>query len=167
VALLTEEGLGDSGGMPEIPGLEGTEMSSRINVTPMIDVMLVLLIIFMVVTPLMAEYEATPPRAAMAQGSPDDDVVTLAIDRSGAYWLENQRLPPGSLDARLQAAYASRPDDGLLMLEADRNVDYARVLDAIEAARGVGVETIGAVARPGEGEADEADGEASSAAEVS
>jgi biopolymer transport protein ExbD len=119
----------------------------------MIDVMLVLLIIFMVVTPILTQYEATPPTALTARPEPDDDIVTLGIDTEGAFFVENQPVADAGLVARLRAAVASQRDgERLLYLRADRGVSYARVLDALEAASSAGVTTIGAITVPVEDE---------------
>ena len=121
--------------------------SSEMNVTPMIDVMLVLLIIFMVVTPALTAVVQLP-RAATAIPEKEDR-VTLAIDARGGYLLENHgtrsAVPPGELLARLQAAYAARPSDHVLYLKADERVPYDRVLTAVDAARGAGVSRIATI----------------------
>jgi biopolymer transport protein ExbD len=135
--------------LPRIPGMESGGLSSQINVTPMIDVMLVLLIIFLVVTPILTQYEATPPSAITARPEPDDDVLTLGIDSQGAFYLENEPIATVGLAGALRRAMADQPeDDRVLYLRADRGVSYARVLDAVEAAADAGVATIGAITEP-------------------
>ena len=117
------------------------------NVTPMIDVMLVLLIIFMVITPAMAGYTAILPKAVTAV-SEKEDRVTLGIDVKGLYYLEdgpNGAIPPEALEQVLRDAYSSRPEDHILYLKADQNVPYAAVLTAINAARKADVVKIGAI----------------------
>jgi biopolymer transport protein ExbD len=144
---------GGGSAIPRIPGISEGGLSSTINVTPMIDVMLVLLIIFMVVTPILTRYEATPPSAVTARPEPDDDVITLGIDRVGDFYLENQAVTDGQLTTRLLELYG-RGDTGerILYLRADRGVSYARVLDAVEEARGAGVTTIAAITEDPEAE---------------
>jgi biopolymer transport protein ExbD len=138
--------------IPKIAGLTEAEVNADINVTPMVDVMLVLLIIFMVVTPVLTQYQATPPTAVNVMPEPDEDVVTLGIDNEGAFYLENEHVPANQLVASLRQIYERRPGDHLLFLRADRGVGYNVVLDAIDAARGAGVRTIGAIIEPlGEG----------------
>jgi biopolymer transport protein ExbD len=140
---------GGGSAVPRIPGMESSGLSADINVTPMIDVMLVLLIIFMVVTPILTAYEATPPTAFTARPEPDDDIVTLGIDTQGAFFLENEAIAEGTLAARLREAVAVQDsDERILYLRADRGVSYARVLDAVEAAAEAGVTTIGAITTP-------------------
>ena len=144
------------GGSP-LPTVAGADASvnAEINMTPMIDVMLVLLIIFMVITPALAAYNAELPRAATAAPEKEDR-VTLGIDREGRFYVDEkpQAVAPADLTARLQAAYADRPEDHVLYLKADQGVEYSVVLTAIDAARAAGVARVGAiteVARPAKG----------------
>lgn len=144
---------GGRSALPRIPGVAESSLSAQINVTPMIDVMLVLLIIFMVVTPILTQYEATPPDAITARPEPDDDIVTLGIDQDGAFFVENEAVADALLQSRLAETLASQPfGERILYLRADRGVSYRRVLDAIEAAREAGVATIGAITEPLEDE---------------
>ena len=140
-------GFGGSS-IPTIGGLSGADVNADINVTPMVDVMLVLLIIFMVVTPVLTQYEATPPTAVNVMPEPDEDVVTLGIDTQGQFYLEDAHVPANRLQGALRQVYERRPGDHLLFLRADRGVGYNVVLDAIDAARGAGVRTIGAIIEP-------------------
>ena len=123
--------------MKHPPGHMRDELSSSINVTPMVDVMLVLLIIFMVVT-VTLPYTARLPRALAALPAVEDR-VTLGIDQQGAYWLGRSRVPAPELTSRLAAAYARREGDHVLYLKADHGVPYATVLTAMDAARDAGV----------------------------
>lgn len=136
-----------SGGsaLPRIAGLD-SEVNGEINVTPMIDVMLVLLIIFMVITPALAGYAADLPDSATAE-SEKEDRVTLGIDTDGRFYLEErpQPVPQADLAPRLRTLYATRPDDHVLYLKADQGVGYGVVLTAIDAARLAGVRRIGAI----------------------
>src|SRR5688572_22556233 len=90
--------------VPTVAGIEGNDVNSDINVTPMIDVMLVLLIIFMVITPAMAGYTAILPKALTAE-SEKEDRVTLGIDRAGLFYLEDGpggAIPPEALEQVLR-----------------------------------------------------------------
>jgi biopolymer transport protein ExbD len=114
----------------------------------MIDVMLVLLIIFMVVTPSITSM-ALLPKAVTALPEREDR-ITLAIDASGRFFLDGDRAPgsiaPDELGSRLRAEYARRaPDDHVLYLKADQRVPYGQVLTAVDAARQAGVSRIGAI----------------------
>jgi biopolymer transport protein ExbD/biopolymer transport protein TolR len=133
--------------VPTVAGMEGQDVNSEINVTPMIDVMLVLLIIFMVITPALAGYTAVLPKAVTAAPEKEER-VTLGIDNNGLYYLEDGpqgAVPPEALEQVLRDAYASRPEDHILYLKADANVNYSVVLTAIDAARKAGVVRIGAI----------------------
>ncbi len=134
--------------IPTIAGMSDAPVNAEINITPMADVMLVLLIIFMVVTPVLTQYEATPPQAVNVVPEPDEDVITLGIDVNGAFYIEGQAVPTNRLQSTLRQIYERRPGDHLLFLRADRGVGYNVVLDAIDAARGAGVRTIGAIIEP-------------------
>ena len=125
------------------PALAGQfDVAADINVTPMIDVMLVLLIIFMVVTPatVMASLPAAPER---------DRRLTLVVQRNGAFALDLGRtvehVSDPALGARLAELYAARPGDHVLYLKADRGAGYDRVLTALDAARAAGVRRVGAI----------------------
>jgi biopolymer transport protein ExbD len=134
--------------LPKIAGMGDSNVNADINVTPMIDVMLVLLIIFMVVTPALAGYTAVLPKARTAAPEKEDR-ITLGIDNKGQYYIEDQPNPgpisPTDLPRRLGEAFASRPDDHTLYMKADNSVGYDKVLTAIDAARSVGVRRIGAI----------------------
>ncbi|HEU4884231.1 MAG TPA: biopolymer transporter ExbD [Longimicrobium sp.] len=129
--------------MRKPPGHMRDELTASINVTPMVDVMLVLLIIFMVVT-VSLPYTAQLPRASEADPAAEDR-VTLGVDNQGAYWMGRTRIPAPQLPTHLSAAYAGRPGDHVLYLKADYSVPYATILTAIDAARDVGVVRVGVI----------------------
>ncbi len=126
-------------------------VKADINVTPLIDVMLVLLIIFMIVTPLIAAgFQATIPRSSNPENRPEgQDEVKLGIDKDGKFWLDlgpgPRQIPDDQLPERLEAIYASRTRDKILFLKADQNIEFGRVQQAIEIARRAGVRVVGAI----------------------
>lgn len=132
--------------MPEIAGVEGSATKADINMTPMIDIMLVLLIIFMIITPALGGYSLVLPKAVTAAPEKEDR-VTLAIDNQGLFYLNEDRTPTAetSLEQALRTAYLERPDDRVLYLKADRAIEYSVVLTAIDAARRAGVRRVGAI----------------------
>jgi biopolymer transport protein TolR len=134
--------------IPSVAGVGRGGVTSDINVTPMVDVMLVLLIIFMVITPVLAAYDAILPEAQHVVPEPDADVITLGIDAQGGYHVNGDPVAPTQLAGLLRGIYAGRPGDHLLFLRADRTVSYDVVLSAIDAARAAGVRTIGAITVP-------------------
>jgi biopolymer transport protein TolR len=120
------------------------EVTAEMNVTPMIDVMLVLLIIFMVVTPAMMGIRELPEANTAVPAA--EDRVTLSVARDGAFAVDEVAVPEAELAARLTAAYAARNDGvHVLYLKAHRDADYARVLTGIEAARQAGVQRVAAL----------------------
>ncbi len=117
------------------------------NVTPMIDVMLVLLIIFMIVTPLLnAGFQAQPPEGVNLKSHPEDpgDQV-LGIDAQGQYYLNKRPIRNETLPQQLKAIYDARTEDKILYLKADKNLEYSKVLDAMDIAAHNGVRVLGAI----------------------
>ena len=117
------------------------------NVTPMIDVMLVLLIIFMVVTPmLLTGFRAVPPDASNSMAHPETPTDhILGIDVRGQYYLDRQLVPASLLPQRLRLLFA-QTEDRVLFLKADKDLQYARVQDALAQAAVSGVRVVGMIA---------------------
>jgi biopolymer transport protein TolR len=125
-------------------------VTSEINVTPMIDVMLVLLIIFMIVTPLIAAgFKATLPRGANLDKDPEGkDEVILGIDAGGSFFLNGRPIPDDQLKDQLVAIFAARDTNKVLYFKADNQIKYGRVQEAVEMARTAGVRVLAAVTEP-------------------
>src|SRR6476659_2130648 len=106
------------------------------NVTPMIDVMLVLLIIFMLVVPaISAGFQAIPPTGVNLKPHPEEERdQVLGIDANGQYFLNKQPIPNASLGERLKAIYDTREEDKLLYVKAHKDLEYGKVLDALDIA---------------------------------
>jgi biopolymer transport protein TolR len=117
------------------------------NVTPMIDVMLVLLIIFMVVTPVLFDgAHIDPPRANHVRAHPDaEQDFTLGIDLAGRYYLNKHSIDAAALAQRLRARYSADASDHLLYVKADRQLVYGTLLAAVDLARQNGVRVIAMV----------------------
>jgi biopolymer transport protein TolR len=124
-----------------------TDVKSEPNVVPMIDIMLVLLIIFMIVTPLIsAGFKATMPKGANLDPDPEkENEVILGIDEVGNYFIDARPVAAGALEDQLRARYEGRTQDKILYLKADNQLQYGKVQDAIETARKAGVRVIAAV----------------------
>jgi biopolymer transport protein ExbD len=125
-----------------------TSVRSEPNVVPMIDIMLVLLIIFMVVAPaLMAGFNATPPEGINLKDHPEDEQTdqVLGIDRDGQYYLNKKPIKNEDLPQMLRQIYDSRTEDKIMYLKADRTLNYAKVLDAIDIASKNGVRVVGMI----------------------
>lgn len=125
----------------------GGGVASSPNVTPMIDVMLVLLIIFMIVTPLLnAGMRAEPPVGVNLKSHPEEPVdQVLGIDANGAYYLNKHPIEKTALAAQVKAIFDARATDKILYLKADKNLEYSRVLDAVDIAARNGVRVVGAI----------------------
>jgi biopolymer transport protein ExbD/biopolymer transport protein TolR len=123
------------------------KVNADINVTPMIDVMLVLLIIFMIVTPLLAAgFQATMPTGNHLDKDPEgQDEVILGIDKQGSFYLNMQPIAKEQLETQLQAIYSTRTKDKILYFKADVNVKYEKIQEAVEIARRSGVRVLAAV----------------------
>jgi biopolymer transport protein TolR len=124
-----------------------TAIKSEPNVIPMIDIMLVLLIIFMIVTPLIANgFKATMPQGNNLEKRPEgDNEVVLGIDAAGGYFVNGVSIPAGALEDQLKGMFAARPEDKVLYFRADKDLPYSKIQDAVEMARKAGVRVMAAV----------------------
>ena len=122
----------------------GDGLSSDINVTPLIDVLLVLLIIFMITQPLsrMAlDVQVPPPDETVTTKTPPSQIV-LELADDGGYSINGQPVPKDQLDTQIHAIYDQRPAK-LLFIKAGMNRIYQDVVEAMDVARGAGVQIIG------------------------
>src|SRR6476659_3322370 len=123
------------------------------NVTPMIDVMLVLLIIFMLVIPaITAGFQAVPPTGVNLKPHPEEDQdQVLGIDANGQYYLNKKPIPNAELGQRLNAIFENRTEDRLLYIKAHKELAYGKVLDALDIAAHNHVSVTGMITdqRPG------------------
>ncbi|QEA12704.1 ExbD/TolR family protein [Comamonas flocculans] len=123
---------------------------SEINVTPLVDVMLVLVVIFILAAPLLASsIRLELPRAASAEPPGGAASVLLALDKAGQAYLDGDALPPEALAERLRHIASSEPD-AELRLSADAAVPYGRVVQIVGAAQAAGLTHIGFTALPEE-----------------
>jgi len=122
-------------------------VTADINVTPMIDVMLVLLIIFMIVTPLISSgFTATMPVGENVESLAEEEgEITLGIDNAGNYFVNGTPVTPQVAEEQLRSLFAARPDDSRLMFKADHNLPYAKVQEGIEIGRRAGFRMLVAV----------------------
>ncbi len=127
-----------------------TSVKSEPNVVPMIDIMLVLLIIFMIVTPLIAAgFKATLPKGKNLDPRPEgENEVVLGIDESGQYFLNGRGLPEGTLEDQLRGIFAARTEDKILYFKADNQLKYGKIQEAVETARRSGVRVMAAITEP-------------------
>jgi biopolymer transport protein ExbD len=126
---------------------DGDDLRSEINVTPLVDVMLVLLVIFMVVTPLLRQQLPIElPVAAQGEEQRTPDQVTLRAAADGTLMLNDERTDDAGLRDALERLYSTR-GDRTIFLEADRTLPYSRVVDLMDACRAAGIVRIGVVTR--------------------
>ena len=119
------------------------EVSSEPNVIPMIDIMLVLLIIFMISQPLarMAIPVQVPPAVAAPSTGPSTQIV-LEILEDGGYSINGQPVPKPQLDTQIHTIFDNRPAK-LLFIKAHPTRIYQEVIEAMDIARGAGIQVIG------------------------
>jgi biopolymer transport protein ExbD len=123
------------------------ELRAEINVTPLVDVVLVLLIIFMVVTPLLKqEVPIELPVAESSRSASEPSQVTVSLSADDRILLDGVEVPPDELVERLTTRYAAREDKSIF-LEADRTIPHGRVVDLMDDVRAAGVVRIGVITK--------------------
>jgi biopolymer transport protein TolR len=129
---------------------KGFRTLAEINVTPFVDVMLVLLVIFMITAPLLVQgIDVNLPRAAAKPITPDEDKLVMTIRKDRQIFLEKQEIPYGSLVEKLKAIYSQRSNKDLF-LKADRDVPYGYVVEVLAEARKAGLDRVGMITQPPE-----------------
>ncbi len=125
---------------------EGSKINSNINVTPMVDVMLVLLIIFMVITPMLQQKVAVDmAKVENPVSMPDadkEDAIVVAVTRDGGVYLGQDRVATSDLGAKVRDKLADQPGK-TIFVRADARAQYRAVEDAIDAVRTAGVDEVG------------------------
>jgi biopolymer transport protein ExbD len=131
----------------------GGGVKAEPNVTPMIDVMLVLLIIFMIVIPAInSGFNAQPPQGVNLKPHPEEDQdQVLGIDAQGQYYLNKKAIKNETLPNELKRIFDARTVDKILYVKADKNLEYTKVIDALDIAAVAGVRVTGLITdqRPG------------------
>ncbi|MEJ7931575.1 biopolymer transporter ExbD [Ramlibacter sp. AN1015] len=125
---------------------QGAKPFSDINVTPLVDVMLVLVVIFILTAPLLASsIRLDLPSSEAARPAEAAASVAVALDAQGGLFIDGQPVDLPQLATRLSEAAAARPDTEV-QLRADRSVPYGRVVEIMGAAQQAGLNRIGFVA---------------------
>jgi len=121
---------------------------AEINVTPLVDVMLVLLVIFMVTAPMMQQgVQVNLPKADTKAMSPQEEAVVVSVDKSGKVFIDKDEIPASDLRNRLTTMFASR-EKKEVFLKADAGVPYGEVVRAMADIKGAGIERLGMVTEP-------------------
>ncbi len=129
-----------------IPAGDEDPLLAEINVTPLVDVMMVLLIIFMIAAPMLhqgievnlpdADAEVLPLRV--------DDPLVLSMNRQGLVYVQDQPIHPSQLVERLTPILAARGDESIF-LKGDRDLPYGKVIEVLDVLNGGGITQIGLV----------------------
>jgi len=127
------------------------ETMSQINVTPLVDVMLVLLVIFMVTAPMMQQgVQVNLPKAETKSLPAPEESVIVSIERSGTVFINSAAVPAGELRSRLAEMFASKSKKEVF-LKADKDVPYGDVVKTMAEIKGAGIERLGMVTEPAMG----------------
>ncbi len=125
---------------------EGKKVNSNINVTPMVDVMLVLLIIFMVITPMLNNKVnvelPTADAAVVMENANKEDAVVVAVTRDGRTFLGGDQVTLDDLGPKVSSKLENKTDKEVYM-RADIRANYGKVMDAVDAIRTAGVSQLG------------------------
>ena len=124
----------------------GGGVKSDINVTPLVDVMLVLLIIMMIVAPLLQKgVDVRLPVATNSSEKPEtQDQTVLAVTADGRLWLNSVQVPEGQLQQRVTDIFESKTDR-VVIIKADEDAEYRHVMDAMDELRTAGIEDMGLI----------------------
>jgi biopolymer transport protein ExbD/biopolymer transport protein TolR len=133
---------------------EGSKVNSNINVTPMVDVMLVLLIIFMVITPMLQnKVSVDMAKVDNPTNMPDadkEDAIVVAITRDGGVFLGQNKVAVTELGGLVRDKLADKPGK-TIYVRADARAQFRAVEDAIDAVRTAGVDDVGLLTQKREG----------------
>lgn len=125
---------------------EGAKVNSNINVTPMVDVMLVLLIIFMVITPMLQKGQsvelAKSNNPAPMPDADKDDAIIVAVMRDGQVFLDTTKVTPEELTQKVKDRVSSRTNKQVFV-KADARAKYKGVVEVVDDVRSAGVDQLG------------------------
>ena len=120
----------------------------NINVTPLVDVMLVLLIIFMVTAPMMMQgVKVNLPKTTTRYIKTKEEPLILSINKKREVFLENRRINPKQLEAKIEKIFENRREKEIL-LRADKDVPYGFVIQVMASVKRAGISKLGMVTEP-------------------
>jgi biopolymer transport protein TolR len=129
-------------------GGEKDRLMSEINVTPFVDVMLVLLIIFMATAPMMVQgVNVDLPEATMKPIASEKEHLLITLDKSGKVYINSFNVAPESVGRKIAKILEGHPGQEVF-LRADKNVPYGMVVQLMSEIKGAGVEKLGMVTEP-------------------
>jgi biopolymer transport protein TolR len=138
-------------------GAKGGRSSSRyrpmaeINVTPLVDVMLVLLVVFMITAPLLTVgVPVDLPHTQAPSINEQKEPLVISVDKEGDIYVQDTRVPTESLVARLQAITDNNPD-AILYVRGDKAINYGRVLEVMGLVSSAGFRKVSLIAQPPQG----------------
>ena len=124
-------------------------MVAEINVTPLVDVMLVLLIIFMVTAPMMTQgVDVKLPQSSAPAIPSDDERLVVTITQDHKVYINDNQVEPGELGSKLAAISENRSDRKGVFLRADEQIPYGYVMEVMGMIREAGIDQIGMVTEP-------------------
>ncbi|MBU0733302.1 MAG: protein TolR [Proteobacteria bacterium] len=129
-------------------GGNNKRLMSDINVTPLVDVMLVLLIIFMVAAPMMMQgVEVNLPKTTTKNIKTQDEPLMLTVNKNKEIFLESHQIKLDDLESKVRKIFENRRDKEVL-LKADKDVSYGFVIDVVARVKKAGIDKLGMVTEP-------------------
>lgn len=139
---------------PKRGGRQRHRPVSDINVTPMVDVMLVLLVIFMVTAPLLTTgVQVDLPKTEAAPVKGDDQPLSVTVDAHGEVWIQETKVSMEELVPKLQAITAQKPETRIF-IRGDKTIDYGRVMEVMGMLGGAGFTKVALVTEMRQGDSD-------------